>query len=313
MRIDLSTPDAGIKQAPYRILLYGDEGVGKSTFAAGAPGALFLDPSRGTAELDVKRVPLPEGADGFIWQDVVDVVDWLLREEHQWQTLVLDELGEIESMAWDFICERDQESNIEGYGYGKGYEIVLREWRLLLSKIERLQREKGTHVVFLGHSLVKTFQNPEGDDFDRHIVKVHHKLAGLLKQWTSAVFFARYEELVDVDKKKRARGVSTGRRMVHTVRKAAYDAKNRYDLPEELELPKEGGWETFTQVVEAGALAAVQAAPQLLEQLADLKPRLSDDFATKVDEGIAKAAGDVTKLTTLLEWAQGKITETKAA
>jgi hypothetical protein len=60
---------------------------------------------------------------------------------------------------------------------------------------------------------------------------------GMLKQWVDAVLFANYETFVDkASKMARGKGLSTGARIIHTERRAAWDAKNRYGLPEHLPL-----------------------------------------------------------------------------
>lgn len=302
-RINFAAPRRGREDEPLRGLIYGPEKVGKSSFAADAPRPLFFDPTRGTSELDVDRVPYPEDGSDYQWEDVVDLVDWMRTGEHDYETLVLDELGKIESLCWEHICKVGKKHHIEDFGYGKGYEIAIREWRIFLAGIERMQRERGVNVLILAHSKVNGFRNPEGADFDRYEPDAHRKLVGLLKQWCSFVFFARYEELVDErgDRTKRTRGVSTGRRVIHTVRKAAFDAGNRYDLPEELPL----SWAEFDQ-----ARRGPNTAP-LLEELERLANASDDETAEAVRSAIQRAGGDAGKLARLVDWARSKTTTTK--
>jgi hypothetical protein len=124
--------------------------------------------------------------------------------------------------------------NIEDVGFGKGYNAALDRWRDMLSRLDTLRDRRGMNVILLAHSWIKTFRNPEGDDFDRYELKLHAKTSGLIKEWSDAVLFAAYETLTATDKSKRTRGISTGARIVHTERRAAFDAKNRFELPAEL-------------------------------------------------------------------------------
>jgi hypothetical protein len=88
------------------------------------------------------------------------------------------------------------------------------------------------HIVLVAHTHIKTFKNPEGDDFDRYELKLHIKAGGLLKEWCDDVLFAHYETYaVNRQDEKKAKGFSTGARVVETVRTAAWDAKNRHKLP----------------------------------------------------------------------------------
>lgn len=304
-RINFAAPRRGREDEPLRGLIYGPEKVGKSTFAADAPRPLFFDPTRGTSELDVERVAYPEDGSDYEWSDVLELVEWLRTGEHSYETLVLDELGKIEALCWQHVCSMHSKKgkrydSIEDFGYGKGYELAIREWRLLLASVERLQRERGVHFLVLAHSKVSAFRNPEGEDFDRFEPEAHKKLVGLLKQWCSFVFFARYETLVD-ERDSRARGVSTGRRVIHTVRKAAFDAGNRYDLPEQLAL----SWSEF-QAARGGS----DPAP-MLEELATLEAGAPDELAGQIRDAIERAGGDAGKLARLVDWARSKTTTTK--
>jgi hypothetical protein len=232
-RMRVSNATKGIVEVPDRILLYGVEGIGKSSFAAKAPRPIFIETEPdGTARIDTQRMPKP-----LSWGDVIDGIDSLTLDPHDHKTLVVDTLDAAEAMLWRHICQRDDKANIEAYGYGKGYVVALDEWRVFLARLERLRRERKMGVILIAHSWIKPFKNPEGDDFDRYQLKLHDKTAGLLKEWCDAVLFANYETLTSKESEKsKAKGVSTGERIVHTQRTAAFDAKNRYDLPETLPL-----------------------------------------------------------------------------
>jgi hypothetical protein len=232
-RMSMANVVKGLVKSPDRILLYGVEGIGKSTFAASAPKPIFIAPERdGTARIDTNRFAQTE-----TWGDVIDGIDALTQDEHDYRTLVIDTLDAAEAMLWRFICTRDSKGSIEDYGYGKGYVAALDEWRVFLSRLERLRREKKMGIILIAHSWIKPFKNPEGDDFDRYQLKLHEKAGGLLKEWGDAVLFANFEILTAKENEKaRAKGVSTGERIVHTQRTAAFDAKNRYGLPETLPL-----------------------------------------------------------------------------
>lgn len=243
-----------IKNHPRRVLLYGPEGIGKSTFAMGAPKPIFLCPEDGTAQLDIARFPEPHS-----WSDVHEAIDACKRDEHPYETLVVDTLDWIEPLVWESICKRDGKRNIEDYGYGKGYVAALDEWRKLVHALDGLRAAKRMNVVLLAHSLVKTFKNPEGEDYDRYNLKIHEKAAGLFKEWVDACLFANYETFVDKSGGGRAKGIAGGARVVHTERRAAWDAKNRYGLPEQLPL----SWADFDVACGAGETRILELREQL--------------------------------------------------
>ena len=72
---------------PDRIFLYGTEGVGKTTFAAGAPKPIFVAAEDGLGDLDVDVFPTHRGP-----RDVLDAIETLTVEECDFETVVIDTL-----------------------------------------------------------------------------------------------------------------------------------------------------------------------------------------------------------------------------
>jgi hypothetical protein len=297
-RMTLGAVVKGRLEQPTRAMIYGPEGVGKTTFGANAPNPIFLGAEDGTAQLDAVRFPAPES-----WADILDAIQTLTVDQHDYKTLVIDTLDWAEPMLWAHICKRDEKKDIEDYGYGKGYAAALDEWRVFLGALERLRKARGMHVVLVAHSWLKPFKNPEGEDFDRYELKLHPKAGGLLKEWCDAVLFANYETAAKVDKKtKRVRGVDTGMRLVHTERRAAYDAKNRYSLPETLPL----SWADFEAAVRAHAPADVSNLTSEVERKAKA---LGGEREKECLAALGRAKGDAVKLAFLNNWANARLAE----
>lgn len=287
-RMTLDAVVSGNLEKPRRILVYGVEGVGKSSFAAEADRPIFVCPEDGTAHLDVPRFPEPRS-----WPEVLEAIQTLTAVEHNYRHVVFDTLDWIEPLIWQFICQRDKQENIESYGYGRGHVAALDEWRLFVARLERLRAERGMHVILLAHSWIKTFKSPESADFDRYEMKLNQKAAGLLREWSDAVCFANYETYAHEDRNKRVRGISTGARLLFTQRSAAYDAKNRFNLPPQLPLD----WHAFTEAVAANRPADVATiTARITELLADAP----DELREKVRAAVAKAPTDAAYLARVL-------------
>jgi hypothetical protein len=267
---------------PTRVVMYGPEGCGKSTFASNAPEPIFVGAEDGTAHLDVHRMP-----DVHTWPDVLAALREL-DSEHAFRTVVIDTADWLEPMIWDAICAEQKKKNIEDFGYGKGYVAALGEWRKLTTALDRLRERRSMHAIVLAHSHVKTFKNPAADDFDRYEMKLHLKAGGLLKEWCDAVLFANFETLVH-EKNDRVKGVSTGARIVYTERTAAWDAKNRYDLPPELPLD----WDAFF----AATSAHRPADPaKLVLRIGTLLDGVPEALRPKVMAAVEKANGNAAEL-----------------
>jgi hypothetical protein len=300
-RMTLSSVKEGRLDVPIRVLLYGVEGVGKSTFAAAAPKPIFLGADNGTAQLDVARFP-----DAKSWEDVIDAIDTLHIEAHDYETLVIDTLDSLEPLCWDHVCANGIEDGKRGlvrakrlvdFGFGKGYDAAVDTWRSLTRHLERLIAAKRMHLVMLAHATIKTFKNPEGEDYDRYILKMHEKSAGYLKEWSEDVLFAKHE-IFSAGKDTR-KAVSDGARVVHTTRMAPWDAKNRNGLPATIPL----SWEDYWAGVKAHAPRSLE---RLVEDIREMIPKLDTKDAARVEAGLVKCAGDAIKLSVLLDWCKGK-------
>lgn len=290
-RMALSAVKRGRVEAPHRILMYGPEGIGKSSFGAGAPAPIFLPLEDGTNHLDVARLPKAES-----WREAREGVRLLINEKHDYKTLVVDTLDALEALLWRHMCERDKFTDdkakkplkdVEDYGFGKGYNKALEDWRAWLKDLETLSL-KGLHVVQLVHSQVKNFKNPAGEDYERYELALNAKAAGLLKGWSDTVLFANYETFAKKDDRtKRVKAFDSGARLLFTERRAAYDAKHRGSLPESLPL----SWADFEAESKKEIDPAAFAA-EILRKAAELAP----DVQKLVADTVEKVAGNVQSL-----------------
>lgn len=230
-RMTLGAVTTGRVKAPMRVVLYGTEGVGKSTWAADAPGAIFLPIEEGSNHLDVARFPR-----ALSWGDVLDALSELVRSEHGYRTLVIDTLDALESLVWDRVVATrlsdggKKVSSIEEYGYAKGYIFALDIWRELLDRLDDLRSVRGMGVILIAHAELKTIKNPDAEDFQRFDLKLHHKAGAIVREWSEHVLFAATE--VALKKiNQRMKVVGLGDRVVHTTSAPGWVAKSRGNVP----------------------------------------------------------------------------------
>jgi hypothetical protein len=235
------------QDGPTRLGIHSVEGFGKTTLAAHFPAPVFLASERfAPRDLAFRPKRFPHVTK---WADVFAAVASLTNDQHDRETLVIDTVDWMEPLIHRFVCERDSgrksELNkgghelisIEDYGYGKGYVAAHEEFRLLVSALDMLQEKRAMHVVLLMHSQVKKFDNPSGVNFDRWEPKMHQRISRTVVEWCENVVFGYFEvEAGKLGDEKKAKGVSTGRRMLGTRQNALYDAKNRMGLDETIEL-----------------------------------------------------------------------------
>jgi hypothetical protein len=214
------------------IMLYGPEGVGKSTFGAQCDSPIFLASEDGTANLDVSRLPTADS-----WGQVFEMLLELSNGGHGYKTLVVDTLDWLEPLMFSFLLDTHGKKVIEevGGGYGKYVNVVSSEWRKFMQAIDMV-REK-MDVVILAHSQVKAFHDPmQTESYDRYQLKLHVQHSSILwKEYVDCLLFANYKTYVKKDGNK-AKAFGDGERTVYTTRMPSYDAKNRYGLPDEMEM-----------------------------------------------------------------------------
>jgi hypothetical protein len=305
-RMTLASITKGKIMAPYRVLVYGVDKIGKSKFGSDAPNPVFLGPEEGTNQLDVWRFPVPES-----FEDMRDAIRVLTENRGEYQTLVIDSIDWVEPMIWSHVCKVAGVDSIEsvGGGYGKGYTAALDQWRVLLSDLERLQRVQKMHLVLIAHAFVKTFKNPEGEDFDRYTLKMHDKAAALVREWCEGVYFAQYETFTNKEKGKRVKGVSTGARFLYTQRTAAYDAGDRYGLPEQVSL----SWDEFDAAAKAGRPSDPQALDSEIRRKAALLGGEVEKVATAWAEKYAGNAAELARMNDRLNAKLAEKSETEGA
>ena len=253
---------------PRRFCFYGVESVGKTTLAAHSPSPIFIDIEDGSSELDVDRYVFENGrVVPDTYPEILDAIADLAANDHDYKTLVIDSLDRLETLIWEHVRKRDsgvkselnktgrQLISIESYGYGKGYNVALDEFRKLLGQLQRLLDRKGMNIIFIGHAHVKMFKNPSGDDYDRYWLRAHPGIAGQTKEWTDVVGFCHFEEFtskVEGSDKRAQVGFSTGVRLVKFEREAAFDAKSRIALPRQIELVADDPWAPLQAAMDAG-------------------------------------------------------------
>lgn len=256
----LTKVQRGRIRASLRYCFYGSEGVGKSTLAAHAPDPIWFDIEDGSGQLDVPRYQFRDGDGGHVphsYEEILSAIDDLTRSPHSFQTLVIDTVDRLESLMWQWMLARDSKpgkplTSLEDYGYGRGYLRAIDEWRALCVRLDRLRATRKVSIILLGHAQVKLYKMPEGDDYDRYNLRIHDKAAGFIKEWADVTGFCTFEEFSSKLGDDRAKGTSTGRRLLKLERTAAFDAKSRIALPKEVELDPANPWAPFAAAVNDG-------------------------------------------------------------
>lgn len=218
---------------PQKVVVYGPEGIGKSTFASQFSGPLFIDTEDSTAKLDVARFPKPSS-----WTMLLAQVDYVKKNRCVCKTLVVDTADWAERLCAEHICAKAGLNGIEDFGWGKGYTYLEEEFGRLLNSLQEII-EIGINVVVTAHAEMKKIEQPEEiGGYDHWQLKLEKKTAPLLKEWADILLFANYKTIVvNVDNQGAQKGKNKaqgGKRVMYTSHSPWWDAKNRDGLDPEL-------------------------------------------------------------------------------
>ena len=249
-QLNIHTGKAG---GALKVVVYGPEGIGKSTLAAHFPRPVFIDTEGSTRHMDVSRTDKPSS-----WTMLMEQVQYVRSDPGVCSTLVIDTADWAEQLCIASICADKKLSGIEDMGYGKGYVYLAEEFGRLLNLLEEIVG-RGVHVVLTAHAMMRKFEQPdEMGAYDRWELKLQKKTSALVKEWSDLLLFANYKTLSvaadDKGKKFKAQG---GRRVIYTSHHPCWDAKNRLGLPEELPLD----FSALAQYIGAGTAPSAPVTP----------------------------------------------------
>lgn len=221
--------ETGIQNKPLSLLLYGVEGIGKSTLISNAPGVLFLDTENGTIRINTRRIKI------VTWEDLLNAVKYVNDNPTICKTLAIDTADWAEIKAIQYVCQKNRVASIENIPFGKGYSYVADEFANLLKQLNAL-KDKGINIVFIAHAKPRKFELPEEmGSYDRYEMKLSKQVAPLLKEWSDALLFCNYKIFV-VTTETNSKKAQGGKRVIYTTHSPTYDAKNRFGLKDELDL-----------------------------------------------------------------------------
>lgn len=230
-----------------KIVIAGPGKIGKTTFAASAPGAVGILTEDGADAVDAQAFPLASSL-----QDVYDAISTLIREPHEFSSVFLDSLDWLEPLVHAHVCAANKWAGIEAPGYGKGYIAAAEEWRTLLNGLEELRQRRNMAVILIAHDKIKHFESPLHDGYDQYVLKLHDRAAALVQEWADVIGWANYRIVTTQSDagygQKETKARSTGDRILHVEPHPAHMGGNRFGLKN---MPL--SWEAF-----AAALAASQ-------------------------------------------------------
>ena len=267
----------GKKQRARRVLIYGENGVGKSTIASRFPDPLFLNIEEGLGDLEVDSTD--------VIRSITEFTGCLIHcANTEYKTIVIDTVDWLEKLIFDDVAQAAGKKTIDDIGFGKGYQAVELVWRDIFKGLSYLWNQN-RHIVFTCHEQIEKLTNPEGDSYNYWRPSLHLKGSGLVTEWCDEVLFARYKtNTVRKDEgfgTSRAIGIGGKERILVCNKTATVEAKNRLAMPDELPC-------TFDAISKYLPLVNAQKQEQQPEPVVVSKP--TGNIAGIVIDGTSKPA-----------------------
>lgn len=229
MSFDLASISRTRRVRAPKVVIAGANKIGKSTFAASAPGAVGILTEQGMDAIDSQAFPVATSL-----ADVYAAIGTLLNEQHDFQTVYIDSLDWLEPLLHAHVCAANGWADIEKPGYGKGYVAAADEWRNLLGGLDALRNERGMGTILIAHDKIKRIEDPLTEGYDSHVLKLHDRASALVSEWADVIGYAGYRVLTTQTDagfgQKETKATTTGERVLHVQAHPAHCGGNRFGL-----------------------------------------------------------------------------------
>jgi hypothetical protein len=229
----LESITVGIEKKPPRICLYGEHGIGKSTFANQFENPIFVQTEEGLNQIDCAKFPLAKTFD-----DVVSFLRVLYCQEHNYKTVIIDSCDWLEKLTFEHVAKKNNVDSVADINFGRGFDQSLDLMCEILTALDYL-RKKNMTVILIAHSDVRKFESPTSPSYDRYTLSMRSKVNAKIMQWADLVGFINFDVKINREVGgfgKEIKKAISGQRYLYCAPAAAYEAKNRYSIPEKIEL-----------------------------------------------------------------------------
>jgi len=222
---------------PVAITILGDAGLGKTSLAASFPKPIFIRSEDGLRSVPEKMMP-----DAFpliksveeLWAQLTA----LIREEHEYQTLVIDTVTTLDAVFTDHVIDSDPKKpkslNQAHGGYGAGRDMIASLHRRVRNAAGMLM-DRGMNVVFVAHAETVRIEPPDASAYTKYAMRMNEKSTLPYIDNVDAIGFIRLETYVVGDGEvKKAHSDGTRQMVCHAM--AANVSKNRFGITDPVTL-----------------------------------------------------------------------------
>ena len=221
------------------LLIYGTEGVGKTSFALQFPKPLKCLSINEAGFIDLADVgEIPEGAKN------VEITSWpqlrsQLKTDCPEKTIVIDSGSGLQQLLFEHVTEAVYEGDTESFlSYYKGPRMHCPQQASELTMLFENLRAKEKNVLFLVHDTTEKVQNPRGIDYDTVDLEMDKGIRDVFKKWAQCILFMGLDpNIARITKSDKTRSPIEGKmqdddiRIMFTTKSLVHSAKNKLHLP----------------------------------------------------------------------------------
>lgn len=227
---------AGGASKPPIALVYGKPGIGKTTFAASAPGAVFVQTEDGLTNPALSDIPTFGVQSSY--EGVMSCFEAIAqnKDEYGFKTVVIDGVDRlIAPLMTQYVCAQNGWATLEDGAYGKGKTALVAEGRNFMDCLIALRNECGLGIIMLAHHKAVRVSPPDSDPYTQYNLAIAEDMARIFIGDSDMVLFATHPvstSSTDAGFKKKFTRATIDKPRVYTRERGSHIAKNRFDMPE---------------------------------------------------------------------------------
>ena len=263
---------SGRKLKPFTIVLCGTPGIGKTTFASGAPAPIFIG-AENNDELESDRLPIPKSWDEFLAQ-----IRHVSTQKNRWKTLVVDTVDSVDLLLTKKILDQDKSQSRSMQkahgGYGVARDLAQQEMINVRNMLQAIRDEQGMNILILAHTSKTNVEDTVmGMAYSSYELNLHHKVQSVWVDWVACVLFANFVARRQKDETNRSKifAMGDGERVVFTEKRPGHIGKNRYNLPFEMPLDFEFFYQKYLDFYNQKKRSEEEIRSNILAMSANIK------------------------------------------
>ena len=168
----------------YSVFMYGGWKTGKTTTAVKFPKHFLLAFEKGYSAIP-GAMALPING----WNEFKQVLRQLKSDEAKakFETIIIDTADIAYDYCSKYICSNNNVDTIADIGYGKGYNLVEKEFDSSLRQIVQM----GYGLVVISHETDKTFKNEGGEEYQKIVPTLDKRANNVLARMCDIIGYTR--------------------------------------------------------------------------------------------------------------------------